>query len=93
MAAEPPLEVGSTGAAASGELVRTRDRPLRRVLLVLGVLDITVLVLVVVLAGAQRALGLPAVAVSVLIVLGVATVIGARVALGVRLKRRSGELR
>jgi hypothetical protein len=67
-------------------------RQLRRVLLVLAAMDVGVLVIIVVLAVAAVLLHLTNLELLGLIVAGLGAIIGARVALAVRLRRRSGNL-
>lgn len=67
-------------------------RQLARVLIVLAVLDVSVLVLVVGLAVAWSRLKFPTFELLGFMVGGIATILLVRVALGVRLKRRSGQL-
>lgn len=66
-------------------------RQLRRVLLVLAAMDASVLIIVVVLAAASVDLRLTNLELLALIVGGLGAIIGARVALAVRLRRRSGD--
>jgi hypothetical protein len=67
-------------------------RQLSRVLLVLAALDVSVLILVIGLAVAWSRLRFPTAELVGLMVGGVATIVLIRIALGVRLKRRSGHL-
>ena len=71
--------------------VRAR-RQLARVLVWLALLDSSVLVLVVSLAVIWSRYHVPAPVILTLVLGGVGTIILVRIALGVRLKRRSGEL-
>ncbi|MFZ0831055.1 MAG: hypothetical protein WCB18_01735 [Thermoplasmata archaeon] len=67
-------------------------RQLRHVLLELALLDTSVLVLVIGLAVAWAKLHFPTLELLALILVGVGTILCLRVALAVRLKRRSGNL-
>jgi hypothetical protein len=67
-------------------------RQLGRVLLLLAVLDVGVLVTVVLLAVLATAYRFTNLELLVLVVAGLGAIIGARVALAVRLKKRSGWL-
>jgi hypothetical protein len=67
-------------------------RQLGRVLLLLGLLDLTVLVFVIGVILAAGRWGLSPIELLMTILLGAGTVVGARVWLAVRLRRRSGEL-
>lgn len=81
----------SVGAATDGAQQKAR-RQLRQVLLVLALLDTSVLVLVIGLAVAWARLRFPTVELLGLILGGVAIILGIRIAMAVRLKRRSGNL-
>ena len=65
---------------------------MRRVLVLLGGLDLSVLVLVLGLVGAAPSLGWTSAQLLYSILAGVVVILGVRVWLAVRLKRRSGEL-
>jgi hypothetical protein len=67
-------------------------RQLGRVLTLLAFLDITVVVLVVVLAIAWSRLHFPTPYLLTLVLVGIGAILAARVWMGVRLKRRSGNL-
>jgi hypothetical protein len=78
-------------ASPSEASVRAR-RQLRRVLVVLAAMDAGVLVTIVVLAVASMLLRLTNFELLALIITGLGAIIGARVALAVRLRRRAGNL-
>lgn len=83
---------GATGEpAAPADAVRKARRQFRRVLWALAAMDAGVLVTVVVLAVAAFVLRLTNLELLFLIVVGLGAIIGARVALAVRLRRRSGD--
>lgn len=85
--------VGATGEpAAPADVVRKARRQLRRVLWVLAAMDAGVLVTIVALAVAAFVLRLTNLELLLLIVAAVGAIIGARVALAVRLRRRSGDI-
>jgi chromate transport protein ChrA len=85
------LKITAPGPPVTNEAsVRARHQ-LRRVLLVLAAMDVGVLVTIVVLALASVLLHLSSVELLGLIVAGLGAIIGARVALAVRLRRRSGD--
>ena len=79
-------------SAFANEARTKARRQLRRVLGLLAILDAGVLVLVLVLAAAWSRFHLPTPYFLGLLLGGVAAILMARVALGVRLKRRSGDL-
>lgn len=95
---ERPIRATTTGKGMepshpSTEEARARARrQLRQLLGLLALLDTTVLVVVVGLAIAWSRFHLPTLDFLALVFVTVGTVIVARVALGVRLKRRSGNL-
>jgi len=70
----------------------TARRQLRRVLLLLAILDTSVLVLVVGLAVAWSRFHIPTPYFLALVLAGVGAILVARIALGIRHKRRSGNL-
>jgi hypothetical protein len=77
----------------SPDEARTRARrQLGRVLGLLALLDISVVVLVVGLAIAWSRLHFPTAYLLALVLIGVGAILAARVWMGVRLKRRSGNL-
>jgi hypothetical protein len=86
--------MNGTGAKPSAtEQARSRARfQLRRVLIVLAILDTSVLVVVIGLAVAWSRYHLPTAYFLTLVLVAVGGILTARVALGVRLKRRSGNL-
>jgi len=92
------LDRRGNGNVATDEARSTTDaaprarRQLGRVLLLLGALDLSVLVLVIGLAVAAPHLGLTSIQLLVSILAGVGTILGIRVWLAVRLRRRSGDL-
>jgi hypothetical protein len=71
---------------------RTARRQLGRVLAALAILDVSVVILVVGLAVAWSRFHLPTLYFLALVLSGVSAILLARVALGIRLKRRSGNL-
>jgi NhaP-type Na+/H+ or K+/H+ antiporter len=80
-------------ATPSADAARaTARRQLRRVLLILAGLDTSVLVVVIGLAVAWARLHFPTSYLLALVLGTVSAILLARVALGVRLKRRTGEL-
>jgi hypothetical protein len=84
--------VTTTESSASANAGPRARRQLRRVLVLLGVLDLSVLVLVIGLLLASRSLGLTT-AESLLAILAVVGVIlGVRIWIAVRLRRRAGDL-
>jgi hypothetical protein len=78
--------------AAGGDAGVRARRQLRRVLLVLAAMDVGVVATIVLLAVAAVLLRLTNLELLGLIVAGLGAIIGARVALAVRLRRRSGNL-
>ena len=71
----------------------TARRQLRRVLALMALLDAGVLVIVVGLALARESLGLSTIGFLIAVLSGVGVILAARLAMAVRLRRRSGELR
>jgi hypothetical protein len=82
----------ATATPPADEARITARRQLRKVLVVLAVLDTSVLVVVVGLAVTWARYHIPAAYFVALILVAVAGILLARVALGVRLKRRTGDL-
>jgi hypothetical protein len=80
-----------TGSESKDLARRTARRQLRQVLLLLAILDSSVLALVVGLAVAWSRLQFPTPYFLVLVLGAVGGVLAVRIALGVRLKRRSGD--
>ena len=68
-------------------------RQLRKVLLVLALLDASVVIIVIGVAEARTSLRLSSLALLVLILSGLAAILILRAGLAVRLRRRSGNLR
>lgn len=71
---------------------RRARRQLRRVLVLLAIFDVGALVLVIGLAAAWTRNQIPVAYFLLLVVGGLGGIIAGRIALGVRLKRRSGDL-
>jgi hypothetical protein len=67
-------------------------RQLRRVLVLLGVLDLSVLVLVIGLVLAAPSLGFTTAELLFSILAGIVVILGVRIWLAVQLRRRSGDL-
>jgi len=67
-------------------------RQLGRVLTLLGILDLSVVVWVIGLAVSASRLGLSGIQLLALIVAGIAAILGIRIWLAIRLRRRSGDL-
>jgi hypothetical protein len=67
-------------------------RQLGRVLFILALLDVSVIVWVIVVALAAPPLGLAGLVLLLAILLGVGGILGIRIWLAVRLRRRSGEV-
>lgn len=86
------MNVAPGGQASREDAGLRARRQLRRVLLVLAGLDAGVLVAIVVLAVAASIFRLTNLELLALIVAGLGAILATRVALAVRLKRRSGNL-
>jgi hypothetical protein len=84
--------VAGTESPSSANAVPRARRQLRWVLVLLGVLDLSVLLLVIGLVLAAPSLGLTTAGLLFSILVGVGAILGVRVWLAVRLRRRSGEL-
>lgn len=76
----------------AGEARTVARRQLHRVLMVLAVLDLSVLAWVIGLAATWSITRFSAPVLLALVLGGIGLILGLRVALGVRLKRRSGSL-
>lgn len=77
---------------ATGEARTVARRQLHRVLLVLAVLDLSVLAWVIGLAATWSSTRFSVPVLLALMLGGIGLILGLRVALGVRLRRRSGSL-
>jgi hypothetical protein len=82
-----------TDGRSREEATSTARRQLRRVLVLLGVLDVSVLVIVVGLARAQEFLDLSTAEFLAAVLGGVGLILTIRLLMAIRLRRRSGELR
>ena len=82
----------ATERAVSPEAGARARRQLGRVLKLLGVLDLSVIVWVLGIALSAQALGLNNLELLAAILVGVGTILGLRIWLAVRLRRRLGEL-
>jgi hypothetical protein len=85
--------VGTSVEPPAPNLARTRARmQLGRVLTLLAILDTSVVVLVVGLAIAWSRLHFPTLYLVTFLLVGIGGILGARIWMGVRLKRRAGNL-
>jgi hypothetical protein len=84
--------VATAESPSSGDAGLRARRQLRRVLVLLGVLDLSVLVLVIGLLLTTPSLGLTTPELLFSIIAGVSVILGVRIWLAVRLRRRSGDL-
>ena len=89
----PPGRYVSTTAIGTAAVGAPRARrQLRRVLLLLGALDLSVLLLVIGLAISASRFGWTGLQLLLSILAGVGAILGIRIWLAVRLRRRSGDL-
>jgi hypothetical protein len=84
--------VATTEASSSADARPRARRQLRHVLVLLGVLDISVLVLVIGLVVTAPALGWTTAELLFTILVGVGIILGVRIWMAVRLRRQSGDL-